>query len=134
MNTAYVVTSGEYSDYHIVCVCSDAESARIVADRINATPGRYESAYIEEYPVNDIADKYSQGHTVWGIRMSKKGVAIDIEEKSPEYMHYGLWDVNSNLYMSVWAKDSTHAVKIVNERRTEILATDRWGDHRVFTE
>ncbi|WP_069752946.1 hypothetical protein [Streptomyces sp. EN16] len=50
MSTVYVVTRGEYSDYGIVQVFGDQESAKAYSDRLNAADP-YAYSGVEEYPV-----------------------------------------------------------------------------------
>ena len=36
------------------------------------------------------------------------------------------FDVHQNLFVHVFARDREHAIKITNERRTVLIATERW--------
>lgn len=50
MSTVYVVTRGEYSDYRIVQVFGDEESAKAYSDKLNVADP-YAHADVEEFPV-----------------------------------------------------------------------------------
>jgi hypothetical protein len=54
MTTVWIVTQGEYSDYHIVGVFSTKEAAEALCARINAKED-YDKAQVEEYDVDNIA-------------------------------------------------------------------------------
>lgn len=51
MGKVYVVTSGEYSDYHIVAVFTNEEQAEKYADSLGLRRG-YAEASVEEYDLN----------------------------------------------------------------------------------
>ena len=51
--TAYVVTSGQYSDYHIVAVFLDEEAATQFVNEYNATQDRsWNHYYVENHEVS----------------------------------------------------------------------------------
>lgn len=70
MSTVYLVSRGEYSDYHVVCVCSTREKAEAMLVRFNGTDPEarpFNEAFIEEMEL----DAVPQGNagcyaaTVW---------------------------------------------------------------------
>ena len=65
MKTVYIVTDGDYSDYHIVAAFDDKKLAELFIEKIGAGD-------IEEYQLNipgfDIKNK-----NLWLFRMIKKG-------------------------------------------------------------
>ena len=51
----YAVTSGDYSDYHIVAITDDKEKAEALADLINKQDKYgYDDACVEEYDTKDV--------------------------------------------------------------------------------
>ena len=36
------------------------------------------------------------------------------------------FDIRKNMYISIFAKDETHAIKIANEKRVQLIAENRW--------
>ena len=65
----YVVTEGEYSDYHIVAVFSDRESAQALVDVKD--PNDYDKRQIEEYWLNGGPVAQLTEYRVW---VDKNGV------------------------------------------------------------
>lgn len=63
----YVITKGEYSDYHICCVCLDRETAeiraRLFADK-NYYTGEMIDAEIEEYETDDYEEFVKVGYQI----------------------------------------------------------------------
>lgn len=133
----YVIEQGSYSDYRVVGVFSTREYAEQIAARINAAD-HYEEATVEEWPLDPGVAELNQGmkkHIVW---MRKDGAVERVEaieevtgadtfrewerETAPAYLTKG----PNVLQASVWATDATHAVKIANERRIQMLALNTW--------
>lgn len=122
----YVVTQGEYSDYHIIGVFLDKAKADALAAH---NKSHYDTMTVEEY---DTAD------TPWE-QMTKAGglpfhVYIDIESgtvRSVELKTHMLFEPTDNIRTTeqldytgkvlfinnIMARDEQHAVKIANERR-----------------
>ena len=125
MSKVYVVTEGCYSDYCIRGVFDDKE----LALHFIAAFGNH--ADIEEWELNPHKKQLKKGYSPWFVRMAKDGTVIETHiEDSP----YGFgedpddpfFDVNQNLFVHVFARDREHAIKITNERRTVLIATERW--------
>lgn len=131
MTSVWMVTEGEYSDYRVVGVFSTEERAKkFVATFPRDSRWFTHGQDIEEVPLDPALDQVNAGMLVYFVRMSRDGVASDVEHVSPRfteptYLNWG-WDVRGNLYMSVWATDPTHAVKIVNEYRAQLIANNEW--------
>lgn len=123
----YVVTSGEYSEYHIVGITLDRQVADTFVNGKNATRGKYGSEfYLEEYETDDFqmikkgckpykacfygnenGDRWSWAdECVWG------------------YKNIGLVEADSrgNYEVNVLAKDIDHALKIGSEKVAEYRA------------
>ena len=131
----YIVTSGEYSDYHINAVFSTKENA----ERYNKIHASGDFEDIEEFEVdedmalmNRIRDEKI---TIYLICMDRNGNVKETKKELP-----CLYLVKSILAgkckhvlyadcmdMRVIAKDEKHAVKIVNERRVQLIANNEWG-------
>ena len=112
----YVVTQGDYSDYHIVAVCTKKASAERIKNLL--TDGWCDPE-IEEYEsdVYDINPTYKAYHVViW------KNGDIKCEE---EYNSYCAEDVNEYkdwFVYDVFAKDEEHAKKIALDKIAEYKA------------
>ena len=65
------------------------------------------------------------------LRMTKEGNCNEINVKDSSYgfkdedIDVG-FDIHKNMYISIFAKDETHAIKIANEKRVQLIAENRW--------
>ena len=123
----YVVTDGYYSDRHIVGIYTDKE----MADRSMALEGR--EAEVEVFTLNPSGEELRQGLTAFEIQMTRTGLVIKSEAVAPSWIFnervispprddFGV----AFLRTYVWAKDAEHAVKIANERRSRLIASNQW--------
>jgi hypothetical protein len=127
--TAYVVVSGEYSDYRIRAVYDDKALAE---KHVETYPWRaYDWGRVEEFPLNGDADAIARGLFAFGVGIDRDGgeaqAHVDetgIYDSSPRIRAYS--NAPDRLYLDVTARDATHAIKIANERRTHLLATGEW--------
>ena len=118
----YAVTSGCYSDYRVNAIFDDIEIAKL-----------YQKAFrcddIEEYELNPHTEELKQGYKPYFVRMSKNGDLIDIEECGSCYEPATHLDINNNMYTQCMATSKEHAVKIANERRAMLIASDKWNEN-----
>lgn len=120
MVKVFVVTQGSYSDYHIEAIFSTKELAE-------------ESG---QGDINEWELDPPKGGWIIGIivRMQKDGNVSEFwEERSDTdsnnpYVGFHRYDVDGNLVWSVKTDDKERAIKVVNEKRIQILAMDIWGD------
>jgi hypothetical protein len=139
MREVFAVTSGSYSDYHIVAMFSTKELAE---EFIRLIPDE-EYNGIEEYELNPpVSDLIKRGYSIWCILMLRNGdtelvervemcswVVNDVDSRlwrrsaSTAYNMKGKPDV---LVSRVWAKTEKQAIKIVNEYRTQMIANGKW--------
>lgn len=121
----YVITAGEYSDYHIVAVTTDKEKAdNFVKVHNDSKRFYYDDAYVEEYDTEDfdiaVTDrnaKYFKVFGSWDYAQGREVIGCD-EIDSLDY----ITDRNSQYYTLLiddaprWkfyctAKDKEHAIK-----------------------
>ena len=124
MNTIYVVTEGSYSDYRICGVFDSKELAKKFAKSFGE-----DCMEIEEYTLNPFLKEVNENYKPFCIRMTSKGECKEVRIQDGYNCldsEYG-FDSDKNLYCSVFAKDEKHAIKIVNEKRIQILASNTWG-------
>lgn len=133
----YIVTSGEYSDYGIRTVFSTREKAEEWIKAWVPTEYRGSEEYrIEEYAVD--AEPMPTPHIkVW---MDRHGVTL----KTRQYQDQGRggyrWFENRRggyrdgddtlLVWVVETDDETRAIKVVNEKRAQIIALNLWGKNK----
>lgn len=139
--TICVVEKGSYSDYGVVGVFSSKENAELIANAINGDGDAYEKATVAEWPLDPAVDELRQGLGIYFVQMQADGsvewcVRKEVSEYdirgevrmwrrsgAPAYRGQGLEDV---LWVTAFAKDDKHAVKIANEHRTRMLADGTW--------
>ena len=129
MTTIYVVTAGEYSDYHIVAVFDNEPMATAFLSEY----GR--DATLEEYEANAGYDPIRQGRKRYSFHMYRNGDTGPLlwecfaDETYDTEFHLtpriGRL-VGYALHCAVWAKDRQHAAKIANERRAQLIASGKW--------
>lgn len=140
MKTIFAVNSGSYSDYRINALFSKRELAE---EFMSAVP---DSEYneIEEFVLDPpAADFIKRGYSVWSVRMLING---DTETATctdnhlyhvEDVPHHRVWErtkIRSGhlkglpdvLDSSVWAKTQKAAIKIVNEKRAQMIAMGEW--------
>lgn len=140
MKTIWVIEHGCYSDYRVVGVFTSKEKAELVAARI--TTSSYDQPTVAEWPLDPAVHELSKGYTNWLGEMLKDGT---VERMVPwELSGYdlgsnlSLWkrteapaykgkNIQDCLHGTVLAKDQRHAVKIFNERRTQMIANGEWA-------
>jgi len=129
----FIVTSGEYSDYGICAVFSTKEKAQ---KYIEIYPDQ--QSEIEEWNVDEdmaLINKIRNGEiTIYLVSMFKQGNVEEIEKEESPFIYqvkealankYYLWTEN-RIGMWVIAKDEKHAIKIVNEKRVQLIANNEW--------
>ena len=125
MNKVYVVTRGEYSDYHICGVFDEKEKASLFINSFDN-----DEYMIEEWNLNPYELELKEGMCPFFVRMAKNGDVLKSCKVTSDYGfdEYELtsFDVRGNIYIRVFAKDEKHAIKICNERRTIAIANNEW--------
>ena len=140
MQKVYILTSGEYSDYSIEATFSTKEKAEAFAKELRKRC-RWRAPEIEEWEL----DRPSTAWWTSEVRMDKHGnvedVSLGFMEKRGIYFTERLVARAAKnghprppgkvtfLVGIVGTKEIKRAVKVVNERRTQILAANLWGDN-----
>jgi hypothetical protein len=130
MKSIYMLSAGDYSDYHVIGLFSSVEKAEEVQ--------KLTGGDIEEWPQDPWGEQLNQGLSPFQVFMTKEGVAEYVDLREPfdtpndfitkAYTRNSGQRVSAKLISSVWAEDEAHAVKIVNEKRLQLLALDRWKE------
>jgi len=123
--TVFIVTAGSYSDFHVVCCCSDEDKAKELAAILD--DGGYESYELDDFPAN------VQGMQRYHVKMRKNGDTHEIFSSKPSSLSLNELDMSECVYddllhVTCWAKDEKHAVKIANEIRTCRIAENNWKE------
>lgn len=127
MPTVYVVTDGDYSDYHIVGIYSTRE----LAERAQAL---FAADSVDEYPVDEMPSA-PPGLSAWSVTMNRHGDSLDVHQIPISNIDgaAGDWEPGHNGWATTrcLAADQPHALKIANERRLMAIASNDW---RVLSE
>lgn len=105
----YVLTKGDYSDYHIVAATVSKETAQRIAERYEADIEKYEDAEI-------IPDK-----PIWMVRVSDnacEAYETDGDYAIPDAMKSKIYPNSKLGYVTLWvfADDKEHAEKIACDK------------------
>ena len=132
----YLVARGEYSDYTIEAVFDTIEEAEAYA--IHFVEGR-----VETFELNK-KDNYPQGKAIYYVYMTRDGEVIYCHKCNPEYTQLKDWAFlwskpyetkqEALLCRTFWTKSKEHAIKIVNDKRAEILFTYGFPEKTDFEE
>ena len=108
MSTCWAITEGEYSDYRILAVFSSEQAAR---EQLAAWGGDE----VEELPFDDFIPKPPAGMNPYVVcRWDGK---LDANLTYAKHLrNYGTTDVFKGCRTYLWAKDTSHAIKIAAER------------------
>ena len=124
MNKVFVVTKGQYSDYHIVTVFDNEPAANSLVEAINKRHEVYEDARVEEYRLNN---------TSIPENMNLYYVAEFIETGWVAYVDYDFEELGQSgieesgrrqFYTYCLARDEQHALKIGSERHAFMVANE----------
>lgn len=120
--TVYVITRGEYSDYHICAVTLDAEKAYKLAKMYSS---RYDAANVETWETVTEADVNAlNGRRQYYVNFNSDGSA-DVIRNNWDYKDFSesvIEDESGYFSVRLYAKDEEAAIKIAAERRAKCLA------------
>jgi hypothetical protein len=106
-NTIYILTEGEYSDYHIIGAYSSMELA-------NKAKVLYPVSEIEEYDL-DIIPEHPPGMVAWLVVIVDGNLA-QCSQISPSWMNDRDFNQFNSWNFYIWATDKEHAEKIALDR------------------
>lgn len=131
MDKVWLVTTGSYSDFHVVGVFSSKKKARALLDTLKG-------GSIREYTLDPFIAELNEGLNIYHVEMKPDGEVITVREEAAGSWSYDLallgtdeplrkWYSDTKrkdivLDKTVFARDAMHAVKIVNEMRVQWLA------------
>jgi hypothetical protein len=142
--TIYIVTTGEYSDYRVDAVFDNEEAANnyIENNRDRSVNKQGELDDFDHYELLPWEMNSScpliKDRIMWNVHMRKDGETQSVSrapnssELECEFSDDWDWEKYRGmrplplLFARVEARDEQHAVKIVNERRIQLIAEDKW--------
>ena len=116
MKTIYILTEGDYSDYHVIGVYSTEELAK-------KAQFVYKDSQIEEYALDDVPE-YPPGMKGWYVNIDDAKPDDPYSyQVSPDYAtipseseynyHY---NKQTGYYVYCWAVDEDHSLKIARDK------------------
>lgn len=122
----YAVCCGEYSDYNVCELFSKRRLANQYIIEMSEWYNRPKNDYdIVVYNV----DKPILELKIVQVHMDKEGNTTYIYHAEEDYIGFCCFDSDRNLVWNVNTDNDEKAVKVVNEKRIQILAKDIWGNH-----
>lgn len=110
MTKVYVLTSGSYSDYHIIGIFSTKERAEFISKKLDS------NNEIEEYELDEIG---KDNRFVYDCYFGKDGIDVAVIDQTWSTYKLNIVDDfrskqwhQSNFVVSVLAEDEEHAIKI----------------------
>lgn len=124
----FIVTQGNYSGYHICGVFAKEPLAQKFIDSFK--DNQYNEMRIEVWELNPFKLELAKEYKPYFIRMDKEGNTLEIHKTDSTYsLGEGGFDIHFNMYLHCFAKDEAHAIKIANEKRTQLIAKNEWRDN-----
>ena len=122
MAKVYVITRGDYSDYHICAVTMDDVKAKTLAKMYST---RYDAANVETWETDTEANVNAlNGRRQYYVNFNSDGSA-DVLRNNWDYEDFREGIIEDEYrYFSVrlYAKDEDSAIKIAAEKRAKYLA------------
>ncbi len=129
--SVFIVTQGSYSDYHICGVYSTRALAESAVDELNRATTYYGDQDIEEWFIDNCAGAPGSRRE-FSITMKQDGTVTKFEmgdypSCAPSGERYRRHDTPADAWcFNVMAETLEHAIKIVNEKRIQMLAMNDW--------
>lgn len=132
-NEIYIVTSGCYSDYHIVTVFMDKDKAKAFVEAYNShkTSKYYDDYEIETYKVSDIDVQTIGDNAFYDVQVSRRGAcyvglaelgyAFETNEDVGKVIEY-IAGAQEGYRVIVLAKDAEHAKRIAQDKIAQYKA------------
>lgn len=129
LQAVFLVTRGDYSDYRVCAVFTEKALAEKYIDSFKGNS--YNEFRIENYTLNPYQYELKNDYKPFFLRMTKEGncIEINVKDSSSGFEDEGIvvgFDIHKNMYISIFAKDETHAIKIANEKRVQLIAKNRY--------
>ena len=120
----FLITSGSYSDYQFHAAFTDEGNA----EKYVKSFGLSNNFAIERCKLNPHTKEVNENYKPYDLVMTKEGECVGIEN-ADEHSNFDMWFSydKKRLVLCLFAKDETHAIKIANEKRAQILAANLWG-------
>jgi hypothetical protein len=134
MTKVYVVTQGSYSDYRITALFSTRELAEMFISTFSKPYSDFND--VVGYDLDQFEEQIREGlqqifvimnedgtttHT-YGMIPSQEDIVCEIKRSGDGTLY---------LHIVTWARDEQHAIKIANERRSALIASNQFKEGRL---
>lgn len=120
----YLVMAGEYSDRHVIAVCSTREKAEAV---VKAETTQYETPDIVPWEMDE-TPTLPPGYKAFWVRMDHEGNTSRVMETNSYAAELPPRENSSSFRcFEVKATDVAHAIKVANEKRIQMIARGDWA-------
>lgn len=135
MNHVWVVTTGEYSDFHICAVFTSEARAEEYTERFKKQAD-YTGFDLEKWPLDQL--EQLKGKHNYHVQLSRNGDVLQVRRSEADYIltecprEYSGLGYNQNVQRGrlFWASVTTgseeSAIKIANEKRVQFIAAGKW--------
>ena len=119
----YIITKGEYSDYHICAVTTDKKQAVLLKQRYNRNDCfSFGDAKIEIFDTEQSKEILRYENTYF-CRCEKNSSNIIVSSSSPEYAEYKVRKIkDGSLYVYVNADTEEDAIKFASDKFSKYKA------------
>lgn len=133
MASVWIIEVGSYSNYRVVGIYSTEENAKLVADKLNSNPDKWDEFTIGKRTLDPLVYEINEGLNKYDVYMDRDGYTRKIDKSDIESYDISteLHTVEDNRFYrvgirgAVFAKDEAHAIKIANEFRAQMIATGK---------
>lgn len=125
MTKVYIITSGDYSSYCIEAVFSTPKKAKEFVEWRGKDDHLWQGR-IETHSL-DVAPEILVPLTV---RISQGGEVQEIFKGYDAQTGFHCYDSEGSLVWSVATTEEERAIKVVNEKRGQLIAMGVWGDNK----
>ena len=121
----YIITKGEYSEYHICAVSTNKEKAELLQKAFSGNDS-WNQVHIETYETDKFITEIERGLKVYWCVKNSDSDMISVERECLHLLEDNDFNVQTNIYggywVYVWAKDEDHARKIAADKIAEYMA------------
>jgi len=128
MAKIYLVTRGDYFENRTCAVFSSSK----LADRYVQAFGELcgDELSVEEWELDLFAEQLHQGFKPYSVKMDKQGQTLQL---APQPLPFAdadsvCFDIQNNLQMKLFARNSDHAQRTANIKRAALIATGKWPE------
>lgn len=119
MSKLYAVTCGEYSDYHIVTLCSDKTKAEEIVELLNRDEPCYE-AIVEEY---EDGIRFNLNRDIYDVCLDENGLDVELLDTHEKLETLKDEELNEVVY-TPYFKRYRVKVETTNEEIAKKIACD----------